>query len=340
MLPPVVVKKDKRFKVWHDTLLNVCRVPISESIGEDSVQQRVAQFAEAAYGLYDLLFDTLRPYMTKRVMIVRDDELNHIPFEVLIEKREGAFFDDLPYLLHKFVFSYQNTAALYREVRERRINPADLRALVLAPFADWGYDQWLQLPKTAELIPNLCALAKDCDTRLGISATKTILTEEGPRYRFVHLSAHAKADDSTGQKSFVLFRKPNASESNSVPFDTLFAAEIFGLDFQAELISLNACETSYGELSKGEGIICLAWAFTGVGARSLVTTLWEAEADNAAPFVFNEFYGYLGKGIPRDEALASAKLDFLIRRTGVYDPHPFYWAPFILAGETEPLKKR
>jgi len=337
MLPPVVVQKDARFKMWK-TMLNECSAPMNQFISDDSIRQRVAQFVEAAYGLYDLLLDTLRPHLAKHVTIVRDGELNYLPFEAFVENdTTGAFFDELPYLLHQFVFSYENTAALYREVRERKIKSARQGALVFAPFSDWGYREWHQLPKTGEGLDNLCFLAKGCDTRLGVKATKDQFLKEAPLYRFVHLSAHAQANDSTGKKSFILFRKPNSTGHN-IPPDTLFAAEIFGLDFQAELISLNACETSHGELKKGEGIICLAWAFTGVGARSLITTLWRAEADKAAPFIFTEFYRHLSRGTPRDSALCQAKTDYLRKQTGIYDTHPFFWAPFILTGETKEVK--
>lgn len=335
MLPPIVMQKETHLQMWLDMMREVCYAPIPESADGDSVQRRVAQFAEAAHGLYGLLIDTLRPHLAKRVTVVRDGELNYLPFEALVEDTTGFFFDELPYLLHKFVFSYENAAALYREVRHRKVNPARPRALALAPFADWSYGEWAQLPKSGELLPNLCRLkTKDCDTYSGKNATIAVLMTEAPYYRFVHLFTHAKADDKVGRKSFILLRKPSGTEPNMPP-DTLFAAEIFGLNFQAELISLNACETSQGELKKGEGIICLAWAFTSVGARSLVTTLWRAEADEAAPFIFNEFYGHLRRGTPRDLALCQAKVDYLSKQTGIYRHHPFFWAPFILTGETE-----
>jgi len=335
-LPPVVVRKDLRFRAWLDAVLNECRNPLKPSVGDDEIERRASQFGEAAHGLYRLLLEPLRPYLTSRVTVVRDAELNYLPFEVLLDAKPqaGAFFDSLPYLIRKFTFSYSNAAALYREARERKIKPLH-HAIVVAPFANWSYGLWKKLSRSGEQ-PRSLRSSGTCDTLLNELATKEAFVRTVPKYRFVQLFTHAEADSVVGRKSFILLRKAN----DSIP-EKMYAAEIFSLRLEAEIVALGACETAHGKLDRGEGMICLAWAFTGAGVRSLVATLWKAESGDAAPYILDRFYG-LSNTMTRDAALRQAKLDYLKKQESMGDElhnaHPFFWAPFILIGENRQVK--
>jgi CHAT domain-containing protein len=71
------------------------------------------------------------------------------------------------------------------------------------------------------------------------------------------------------------------------------------------------------------------------GAESQVVSLWSA-SDSSARVLMRDYYGELGRGTVRAEALRSAKLRLL--RQPRY-AHPYYWAAFIPAGDWRPLDK-
>jgi CHAT domain-containing protein len=60
-----------------------------------------------------------------------------------------------------------------------------------------------------------------------------------------------------------------------------------------------------------------------------VATQWEV-ADDSTARLMQTFYEALRRGVPKGEALRRAQLALLKdRRTR----HPYFWAPFVLAGD-------
>ena len=71
-------------------------------------------------------------------------------------------------------------------------------------------------------------------------------------------------------------------------------------------------------------------AFQYAGARSVLMSLWSV-AEDSTILLTDKFFAYLKQGKDKLEALRLARAD--VRAAG-YE-HPFYWAPFILVGETD-----
>ena len=97
----------------------------------------------------------------------------------------------------------------------------------------------------------------------------------------------------------------------------------------------SACETGVGELQTGEGIISLARGFAYAGAKSIITTLWEAY-DQSTQALSILFYRYLASGLTKDAALREAKLTYLTQNSG-RQTHPAYWAGLIGIGSMQRL---
>ncbi len=96
-------------------------------------------------------------------------------------------------------------------------------------------------------------------------------------------------------------------------------------------MTLSACQTALGKLVTGEGMVGLTQAFFFAGASSVVASLWNVNDEATARFM-SLFYGHLGDGLSRAEALRLARVD--LRRDERYR-HPYYWAPYILLGEAQ-----
>lgn len=103
-----------------------------------------------------------------------------------------------------------------------------------------------------------------------------------------------------------------------------------GLRLNSEVTALTACETGSGKLVSGEGVMGLGRAFQYAGSKSVLASLWSVAEDSTVKLVERFFY-YLQDGKDKSTALRMARKD--IRKIG-YD-HPFFWAPFILIGESK-----
>ena len=119
--------------------------------------------------------------------------------------------------------------------------------------------------------------------------------------------------------------------SNNQP---LYFSELYNYYIPADLLVLSACDTGNGELVKGEGIMSLARAFTYAGVKSSVVSLWQVP-DKETSEIMILFYKNLKNGMPKDEALALAKQEFI--QQNPLKNHPYFWAGFIINGDVAPI---
>lgn len=112
----------------------------------------------------------------------------------------------------------------------------------------------------------------------------------------------------------------------------LTMADVFQLRFNADLISLSACNTGSGEQVRGEGVMGLTRAFMYAGTPTVAVTLWSVESFSAKALDVGLFE-HLAAGQAPVEALRSIKLRMLRGEEGQDYTHPYYWAPFVLFGD-------
>jgi CHAT domain-containing protein len=99
---------------------------------------------------------------------------------------------------------------------------------------------------------------------------------------------------------------------------------------------LSGCNTGFGKLQSGEGLLSLARSFLYTGVRSIAYTLWPTP-DRTSASLITEFYKEISHGRSLDNALQLAKKDILIRS----DPaksHPYFWSGYVLVGKTDPIQ--
>jgi len=152
-----------------------------------------------------------------------------------------------------------------------------------------------------------------------------------PNYQIIHLATHGKVNIQYPDYSYLAFQEVKDSLENEL----LYIKDIYGLQLKADLVVLSACETANGTLAEGEGIVNLARGFTYAGASAVVSTLWKI-SDIATANLMEEFYRGLKNGQPKDIAMAKAKNHFL-ETTSSQFAHPFYWAAFVLIGDSAPI---
>ena len=139
-------------------------------------------------------------------------------------------------------------------------------------------------------------------------------------YRYLHFSTHGVINTETPEFSSLLLQ-PDGQEDGC-----LNMYEIFDLDFNADLVTLAACQTGLGKLVQGEGMVGFTRALMYAGSPSVVLSLWEV-VDESTNQLFLDYYSELAKdGSDKYAPLRAAQLKMI--ESGKYS-NPYYWAPFI-----------
>jgi tetratricopeptide (TPR) repeat protein len=141
--------------------------------------------------------------------------------------------------------------------------------------------------------------------------------------RFLVFSAHAFADISDPElSSVVLTRSPGGGPRDSY----LTAIQLSSLRVDSELVFFSACETGFGQVVTGEGVVSLSSAAITAGAHATVNTLWSIPDATSADFT-KQFFNTLHRGRSPEEALTETK------RTFMHDPRhasTAFWASYVL----------
>ena len=177
---------------------------------------------------------------------------------------------------------------------------------------------------------------------LGPDATPKRFCERAGRFNYLHIAAHGlRAAPGSSDPLLAL----SADEDGT---RTLSCSRILSLKLDADLVVLAACDTARGRRIDGEGIRSIASAFLHAGARSVVSSLWEA-ADLQTADLMKSFYGKLiGEGLTPEDALRQVKLRLLEGGAlrGEASPgrsprasarfadssDPYYWAGIVYCG--------
>ncbi len=158
------------------------------------------------------------------------------------------------------------------------------------------------------------------------------------QYRVLHFAAHAllpaelRCQSQPAIITSVPLGAPDASQA------LLTAADVTGLDLDAELVILSACNSGGpGGTNAGESLSGLARSFFYAGARTLLVTHWSVNDQVAAYLVAGTLARMRADPtMGAAAALRAAQLS-LLDGAGTSFPaevaHPFFWAPFAAIGD-------
>ena len=104
-------------------------------------------------------------------------------------------------------------------------------------------------------------------------------------------------------------------------------SDISEAQLRAKLVVLSCCHSGRGKI-RAEGVIGIARAFLGSGARSVLVALWALD-DEATEQFMSRFYEHLVRGVSASESFHQAMK--WMRDNGW--PEVKQWAPFILIGD-------
>jgi CHAT domain-containing protein len=252
--------------------------------------------------LYEELIAPLRPFFQgKHLIVVPHGPLHFLPFHALRNGEE--------YLCDAFTVSYAPSATVFSLCQEKTAS-ASLRSLVFG-IADERAPQILQEAQSvAELLPQP-------SLHVGAHATSSVLREKGPQSGLLHLATHG------------VYRQDNPMFSGIRLGDGyLNLYDLYQMRFDARLVTLSGCATGMNFVAAGDELLGLQRGLFCAGATTLLLSLWDVHDQSTAQLMQYFYVDYIRTG-NMAEALQHAMQE--LRRQ---NPHPYFWAPFVLVGKT------
>ena len=250
-----------------------------------------------------------------RLVLVPHGELHYLPYAALLEAGPRGRF-----LVQRYEITTTPSASVWVALGDRR--PSQGReVLALAP-------EVTTLPATRREAERVGGYGgPSAVVLLGDEASEARFRREAPQARVIHLATNGVLNQLNPLFSNVVLASGQGEDGR------LETHEIFGLQLQADLVVLSACQTALGsgasaDLPPGDDWVGLTRAFLSAGTSEVLATLWAVD-DWATAELMDRFYLELDGRADAPAALAQAQRAILARR-GL--AHPYYWAGFTIVG--------
>jgi CHAT domain-containing protein len=251
--------------------------------------------------LYAELIAPLQIHSSIRHLIfVPHGPLHFLPFHAL---RCGE-----KYLCDEYTISYAPSAALFALCQQKPI-PDNQTALVLG-IPD------RHAPQILGEVQSVAAMLPRAELFVGEEATAEVLRSRGTRCGLLHIATHG------------IYRHDNPLFSAIKLGDSyLNLHDLYQLRLGTKLVTLSGCATGMNFVAAGDELIGLQRGLFYAGATCLLLSLWDVHDDSTAELMV-EFY----KGYVRSTDMAGS-LRTAMQRLRSQQPHPYFWAPFVLIGK-------
>ncbi len=322
--------------VLSRSILEVAETNISKNRIEKLISSIIRKTSEwnreAAQDLYEILISPILEFIQerRRLCIIPDGKLNFLPFQALISPDTGR------YLIEDYSIYYTPSLTTLNIVRS--IGNYGTGTLLGFGDPDFSGDEQQKRGWRDRLMPltplpatrsELEGIQSVYESRAQIlmqeEATKTRFMEMAGDYGILHFATHAFTDE-----EFPMYSAIALSQENGV-FGFLEARDIIRMELNADLVVLSACKTAAGKYVAGEGMLGLTRAFFTAGVPTVVASLWNVD-DKSTKELMIRFHRSFHQRERSASALREAQLSLL------NDPEysdPYYWAPFILIGDSE-----
>jgi CHAT domain-containing protein len=299
ILPVTVVSRVAHF-------LQLLRFQLSKfRMGNEYVQRFEQPLLHATHShleaLYGELIAPLRTLLRgKHLIFVPHGPLHFLPFHAL---RNGD-----EYLCDAFTISYAPSATVFSLCQEKPASE-NANSLVLG-VADGRAPQILnEVQSVASLLPR-------SSLHVGDQATAALLREKGPESGVIHIATHG------------LYRQDNPMFSGIRLGDGyLNLYDLYQMRLHAKLVTLSGCATGMNFVAAGDELLGLQRGLFCAGATTLLLSLWDVH-DLSTSQLMQLFY---------QECLLSGNmagaLQRAMRELRQQNPHPYFWAPFVLIGK-------
>jgi len=237
--------------------------------------------------------------------LVPHDVLHYLPLHTL--KVEGG------YLIERNPVLYTPSASVLKYCQAKRKGRRE--SILVLGDSD---EQQQPLPNAREESWQVAGLF-GTQPNLGIGARKSLVREKLERERdeidILHFACHGFFHRHQPLKSGILMA-PEANGQEPAEFEPtlhglpisrfLTAEEFFGMEMQADLVTLSACESGVNQIRPGDELFGLMRALIYAGTPSVVMSLWEVD-DISTELLMVHFYEQLKAGDTKVDALQKAQ---------------------------------
>ena len=308
------------------------RSPNDKTLAEEKSSEPRSHFScfetNSLQTLYNVVIDPIRD-------LLQGDEVVVVPQGPLCLAPYAAFMDlKSKYLCETFRIRLLPSLSSLRLIQN---SPADWHSktgalLVGDPWVQEVVYEGMRLEQLAWAEKEVQMIGEILQTEplVGKQATKDEVLTRISSVALVHIAAHGKME--TGEIALA----PNTTRSSVNPAREdylLTMKDVLKAQIRARLVVLSCCHSARGEV-KSEGVVGIARAFLGAGARSVLVSLWAIE-DEATMEFMKLFYQQLVNGRSASEALNKAMKS--MRESDRFSAVK-HWAPFVLIGEDVTLE--
>ncbi len=353
ILLQTLVLPDKLWVLWASKGGVTKSIPVS--VGQKQLSQTVLKFRELLQNPNSNIQELQAEFTANSIqhlVFSLDHVTRYIPM--------AALFDGKQYLTQRYTLStiistntqmgnsqilgVQNTSVLALGLSEAKAGfnplpnvPTELDAIVRRPSSD------------AEGI-------YQGSEYLNSAFTWRTLRDNLSQYQILHIATHGKFEPGSADASFLVM-----GDGEKLPIPMIETLKNLG---NLQLVALSACETALGGTGQnGTEIAGISYFFLKSGAKAVMASLW-AVNDGSTSLLMQQFYKNLASSqqpITKAEALRQAQLSLLTKQISAKDTpqradadvgleakpgatlpsrsvldfsHPYYWAPFILIGNS------
>jgi CHAT domain-containing protein len=319
------------------------------------------QLQSTSQKLYNALIKPLEPEIQtqgiKHLVFASDRITRYLPM--------GVLHDGKDYLINK---PYTITTILSASLTDPSAQPPSKKNVLAA-----GATQFAQAAALPYVEQEINAIAQRTPQDPGIiPGTKLLndqftipnLRDKLSTHNLLHIATHGHLDAGNIANSYLL-----PGQGENITKQIIQDLPNYGLG-NIHLVILSACNTAVGSSARSVNaqdpnnieLSGLSLYFMRGGVKSVIASLW-AVSDPSTALLMQSFYGHLSKGKTKAEALRQAQLDLLnikdtpsqtqaiksLPRIKGLDisqlkttnhpiapgyTHPYYWAPFILIGNS------
>lgn len=303
-------------------------------------------YQDQVRNLHPYIIGDLLPFLAgKKLIISPDAELHYIPFGTLpvqipeSQASKGEVYKNMEYIIERHPICYNYSATLYLLNKNKPHNATSQKIGTWAPDFK-GMDSILKekgifsslgdLPGAQKEVNNI-SLLFETTPFLMTEATEHHFKNVADQYAVLHIATHGLLNDEAPLYSSLILN--NEGEEDGI----LHTFELYNMNLNADLAVLSACNSGMGKLTKGAGVLSIARGFAYAGVPNIVMSNWPV-SDLSTLELMKAFYRYLKQGLPKDEALQKAKIEYLKASKGSSVEAPFYWGGFVLLGDNAPVE--
>ncbi|MEN8125363.1 MAG: CHAT domain-containing tetratricopeptide repeat protein [Bacteroidota bacterium] len=285
------------------------------------INNRILNYQDELDNLKNSLLGEIPIELYKNITIVPDGSLFYLPFEILI------FSKNMP------LISYSPSLLLLMEQKNESFINNNIQIGAFAASSSYNTDKSTDDISNSSKLTNVDFEIKNIldifEGKAFINSSKETFLNQVNNFDILHFSMHSSLNDIDPEFSSLNFY-------GDEKINRLFISELYNETFKANMVVLSSCDTGNGIYKNGEGVISLSRAFTYAGVPSTVMSLWKVP-DKESAILMKLFYQNLKKGQPKDKALFQAKLDYLKNTDDSFLKHPYYWAGFVVSGNTSAI---